>query len=383
MHYIRAYPKYQKVNVSNDLTKSEREEEKRLWAEAKKQQESNSGDFLFKVDGRGRSAIQKMSELIVWTRDNKPNIIGITEVKPKANRFKPSTAEYSLPEVGNYKIFEKNIKSDEGRGLIMYVDSILDATKITMKTEFQENILIKVKLNQNDKLLVGLIYRTPSNSSKEYNDKLTTNQRVDQKENILSKKKITKQDPETRAEFNKVRNQAKTSVDKQKKLFEKGLSDNAKTNPQAIWSYIKSKSKTREGNHYNEGGSGSNFLCLPKNPEWKYYTSGQNDGTGRLYGVEYEIQTSKLYSKSFNDKDMPCAVCLTARSTVLMIPGKINCYKGWHKEFSGYLMSEYHTKSRSPSEYICVDEKLEFVPGGDSNRNEAVVYPRWKLFVVV
>ncbi|CAG2196936.1 unnamed protein product [Mytilus edulis] len=113
-----------------------------------------------------------MSELIVRTRDNKPNIIGITEVKPKANRYKPSTAEYSIPEVGNYKMFEKNIKSDEGRGLLMYVDSNLEATEITMKTEFQENIFIKVKLNQNDKLLVGLIYRTPSNSSKEYNDKL-------------------------------------------------------------------------------------------------------------------------------------------------------------------------------------------------------------------
>ncbi|CAG2206460.1 pncA [Mytilus edulis] len=113
-----------------------------------------------------------MSELIVRTRDNKPNIIGITEVKPKANRYKPSTAEYSIPEVGNYKMFEKNIKSDEGRGLLMYVDSNLEATEITMKTEFQENLFIKVKLNQNDKLLVGLIYRTPSNSSKEYNDKL-------------------------------------------------------------------------------------------------------------------------------------------------------------------------------------------------------------------
>ncbi|VDH90197.1 Hypothetical predicted protein [Mytilus galloprovincialis] len=55
MHYIRSYPKYQKVNVSNDLTKSEREEEKRLWAEAKKLQENNSGDFLFKVrGGRGK-----------------------------------------------------------------------------------------------------------------------------------------------------------------------------------------------------------------------------------------------------------------------------------------------------------------------------------------
>ena len=38
-------------------------------------------------------------------------------------------------------------------------------------------------------------------------------------------------------------------------------------------------------------------------------------------------------------------------------------------------MSEYHTKTRTPSEYICVDEKLESVPGGDGNRSESVVYP--------
>ncbi|CAG2214542.1 unnamed protein product [Mytilus edulis] len=190
-----------------------------------------------------------MSELIVRTRDNKPNIIGITKVKPKTNRYKPSTAEYSIPEVGNYKMFEKKIKSDEGGCLLMYVDSNLEATEITIKTEFQENIFIKVKLNQNNKLLVGLIYRTPSNSFKEYNDKLVNlmSEATDMGKNILSKKIITKQDPETRAEYNTVRNQAKTSVNKQKKLFEKGLSENAKRNPKAIWSYIKSKSKTREG----------------------------------------------------------------------------------------------------------------------------------------
>ena len=32
-----------------------------------------------------------------------------------------------------------------------------------------------------------------------------------------------------------------------KKKLEKGLSENAKKTPKAIWSYIKSKSKTREG----------------------------------------------------------------------------------------------------------------------------------------
>ncbi|CAC5367051.1 unnamed protein product [Mytilus coruscus] len=112
------------------------------------------------------------------------------------------------------------------------------------------------------------------------------------------------------------------------------------------------------GKHFKFGGSGANFLCLPKNPEWNSYTDG-----------------NKPYPNTFHDKDMPCAVCQSKRSTVLMVPGKLTCHDGWHKEFSGYLMSQSSTNGRTPSEYICVDEKLESVPGGDSGRNEAVVYP--------
>jgi hypothetical protein len=42
-----------------------------------------------------------MAELIARTRDSKPNIIGIPEVKPKLNRYKPALAECSLTEVGS------------------------------------------------------------------------------------------------------------------------------------------------------------------------------------------------------------------------------------------------------------------------------------------
>ncbi|VDI80416.1 Hypothetical predicted protein [Mytilus galloprovincialis] len=129
------------------------------------------------------------------------------------------------------------------------------------------------------------------------------------------------------------------------------------------------------GNDDSIGGSGSNFLCLPKNPDWKEYTSGANTHTGRIFGVEYEILNHKPYPKSFHNQDMPCAVCLTARSMVLMVPGKLKCHKGWKKEFSGYLMSEMSTSTRTPSQYICVDEKLESVPGGAAGRNQCVVYP--------
>jgi len=47
-----------------------------------------------------------------------------------------------------------------------------------------------------------------------------------------------------RFEYNRVRNQVKNMGNKLKKKYEKVLSQKAKENPKAIWSYIKSKSKT-------------------------------------------------------------------------------------------------------------------------------------------
>jgi hypothetical protein len=114
----------------------------------------------------------QMAELIARTRDSKPNIIEITEVKPKLNRYKPALAEFSLTEVGSYKMFEKHIDREEDRGLILYLDNKLEATEIHMETNFQENLLVKIKLNQTDKLIVGLVYRSPSNRTSENSDNL-------------------------------------------------------------------------------------------------------------------------------------------------------------------------------------------------------------------
>jgi hypothetical protein len=60
--------------------------------------------------------------LILRARDKKLDIIGITEMKPKNSRYKPHLAEYSLTEVGNYKMFGKNLEKDNGRGLLLYIN---------------------------------------------------------------------------------------------------------------------------------------------------------------------------------------------------------------------------------------------------------------------
>ncbi|XP_071153417.1 uncharacterized protein PF3D7_1120000-like [Mytilus edulis] len=50
IHYIKTNPKYEKVGVSNDLTQAEREQEKRLWDQARRQTEDEvSGDYHFRV----------------------------------------------------------------------------------------------------------------------------------------------------------------------------------------------------------------------------------------------------------------------------------------------------------------------------------------------
>ncbi len=114
----------------------------------------------------------KLTELEIRTQDNKPNIIGITEVKPKHGRYKTREPEYSLGKGRQYQMFSKNIENDTGRGLLLYVDQDLDATEYEPETQFEENLMVKINLNNADKLLVCLIYRFHYNKSQEYNKKL-------------------------------------------------------------------------------------------------------------------------------------------------------------------------------------------------------------------
>jgi hypothetical protein len=76
------------------------------------------------------------------------------------------------------------------------------------------------------------------------------------------------------------------------------------------------------GNYYTNKGGGSNYLCLPNDPDNGKPYSYANDV---LYGAEYEVDRSSKPSGLYNlhDTDVPCAVCRRrGKSSVLMIPGK-------------------------------------------------------------
>lgn len=125
------------------------------------------------------------------------------------------------------------------------------------------------------------------------------------------------------------------------------------------------------GKYHSEKGSGSNSLCLASDPSWFNYTEGVDEWRGRVYGAETDVPDILAYSVS--NQDMPCSVCKTHKSAVLMIPGRTTCYPSLRLEYSGYLMSSYHNH-HGPHNYICVDTQPDFVPHGSSDNNQHVLY---------
>ena len=133
------------------------------------------------------------------------------------------------------------------------------------------------------------------------------------------------------------------------------------------------------GPHWNEEGSGSNYLCLHEDPQWRTDIDGSTAGT--IYGVEYSyVFRNHIFSERNNagnplaDKPGPCAVCyVRGRSTILMIPARTQCPDGWNMEYTGYLVSS--SKSlKHRSNYICWDEAPE-IAAGAIDQNKAIIYP--------
>ena len=136
------------------------------------------------------------------------------------------------------------------------------------------------------------------------------------------------------------------------------------------------------GSVYTIPGSGSNYLCLPEEPQWRTYIDGRQPGaTASIAGVEYQLnnQNHDVFSKTNNNGDplqnvpAPCAVCyVSGRSTVLMIAARTQCPNGWAAEYGGYLVSDHDTHKRRS--YICWDEAPEVAVGG-RQQDQALIYP--------
>ncbi|XP_053374291.1 short-chain collagen C4-like [Mercenaria mercenaria] len=113
-------------------------------------------------------------------------------------------------------------------------------------------------------------------------------------------------------------------------------------------------------------GAGANFLCLPDTPLWDHYTNTKNNDI-LVTGVEYNFnphlssaEQIKFFGTSVGRSEAPCAACQISRGSNIMIPGRNECFAGWTKEYSGYLVAGYPGYADS-SEYVCLDRRPEVV----------------------
>ena len=124
------------------------------------------------------------------------------------------------------------------------------------------------------------------------------------------------------------------------------------------------------GSFYSHTGSGSNYLCLPDDPE--YYSGGTPTSyPAFIYASEYEVWATELQSAIIN-QNVPCAVCSTPQKLVLMVPAKITCPTGWTREYNGFLMASYWIAQAKT--FVCVDQNTEVVPGEAADHDGAAFY---------
>ena len=124
----------------------------------------------------------------------------------------------------------------------------------------------------------------------------------------------------------------------------------------------------RAGKTYFNQGGGTNYQCMPDDPEYSDYEPGVQ-GNNHIYGVEYE---QPIRSEAWNG-NVPCAVCYAlSRGTVMMIPAKLSCPNHWTLEYVGYLMTQYNDEKGATFE--CVDASQEIVPNTLNNTDGGTFY---------
>ena len=102
--------------------------------------------------------MNKRSELKAYIDIYQPDIIGITEVKPKTERYVIQDCELSLDMYDMFHNLQNS--SEEDRGVVLYVKSSLKASLCDdFRTVFAENVIVECTQNDGEKLFVGLIYK--------------------------------------------------------------------------------------------------------------------------------------------------------------------------------------------------------------------------------
>ena len=102
----------------------------------------------------------KQDELLLLVETEKPDLICLTEVLPKSYS---SFDRFVIPGFILFDNFDTKLSRDlPYRGVCIYVAAYLQSSEVTIHSELVEHLWIKIKLQNNNFLLVGCIYRSPS-----------------------------------------------------------------------------------------------------------------------------------------------------------------------------------------------------------------------------
>ena len=150
--------KEQKVNELNKLNTTKT---KNIKNTAKKYNDRKIMKILYtNIDQMTKSKKLELTELVM---QHKPLIIAICEMKPKKTSDR-TLEDYNIPD---YKLFPVNLDNNIGRGIGIYAHSSIKHTISELSTEknFKEACIIEIRLCNNDNLLFGCFYRSPSTIS--------------------------------------------------------------------------------------------------------------------------------------------------------------------------------------------------------------------------
>ena len=105
----------------------------------------------------------KLGGLMTRIQDGKNSyeVIGITELYPKYCRYLPGKAEL---QIEGYELFLNESTSFSKRGAALYINKKLKSEEIKFNVKFEESVWAQIRLNNNDMLLLGCIYKSPSSS---------------------------------------------------------------------------------------------------------------------------------------------------------------------------------------------------------------------------
>ena len=106
----------------------------------------------------------KMIELRtrICTAQKAPDIIAITEVKPKNSRFTLSPPEYVIE---GYEAFFPGKDENTHRGIIIWVKNNLDCNPACIDSPFCESVWLDLKVGGSLHLLIGCVYRSPNSTN--------------------------------------------------------------------------------------------------------------------------------------------------------------------------------------------------------------------------